>query len=277
MTHLPHPPCRRALENTFPNALFGCWRSHPRDQLRPGISRDHVLHNWGSRVLSAPAAPWVTWNALGAHGSFVFLFSPLGCPCSSALHKSPRSCCPLVWTGNFPSPQIIYSFLSMQFSSRWKPLCGGHPLSSRQLDLCSPARLGKGWGAGGTRQGFLGLLEEPQISAKLQGIFSRWAPFQSWHVFLYLTGMGDGQREGRNWCYAQPSEADIGPGAWRTLAGMLTATWQPQVSPHLADERPQICQRHSYDEALLQSCLTLCNPMDCSPPFPLFKGFSRWD
>ena len=25
---------------------------------------------------------------------------------------------------------------------------------------------------------------------------------------------------------------------------------------------------------LLQSCLTLCNPMDCSPPDPLFMGFS---
>ena len=162
MTHLPHPPCRRALENTFPNALFGCWRSRPRDQLRPGISRDHVLHNWGSRVLSAPAAPWVTWNALGAHGSFVFLFSPLGCPCSSALHKSPRSCCPLVWTGNFPSPQIIYSFLSMQFSSRWKPLCSGHPLSSRQLDLCSPARLGKGWGVGEQGRASLGFWRSPK-------------------------------------------------------------------------------------------------------------------
>ena len=43
----------------------------------------------------------------------------------------------------------------------------------------------------------------------------------------------------------------------------------------LGNERPQICQRHSYDEALLQSCPTLCDPMDCSPPFPLLKGFSR--
>jgi hypothetical protein len=26
---------------------------------------------------------------------------------------------------------------------------------------------------------------------------------------------------------------------------------------------------------LFQSCPTLCNPMDCSPPAPLFMGFSR--
>lgn len=89
-----------------------------------------------------------------------------------------------------------------QLSSQWKPGVQGAPAGQQAarpgLVLCSPARLGEGWGAGGARQGFLVLLEEPQISAKLQGIFSHWAPFQSWHIFLYLTGMGDGQREGRN-------------------------------------------------------------------------------
>ena len=79
-----------------------------------------------------------------------------------------------VSTGNFLSPQTVYSFLSMQFSSQWKPgpllvcggfmvglrwvhggiaaglrwVCGGHPRRSRQLDLSvfSPHPLA--WGDG---------------------------------------------------------------------------------------------------------------------------------
>lgn len=60
-------------------------------------------------------------------------------------------------TGNLPSPQTIYSFLSTQFSSQWKPGVQGAPTGQQAarpvLVLCSPTRLGQGWGAGGTRQG----------------------------------------------------------------------------------------------------------------------------
>ena len=131
----------------------------------------------------------------------MFLVSPLGCPRSSALHKSPRSCCPSFNR----KPSFPPDYLQLPLHTVFQPAeawCAGAPTGQQAarpvLVLCSPAGLGKGWGARGAMQGFLVLLEEPQISAKLQGIFSHWAPFQSWHIFLYLTGMGDGQREGRN-------------------------------------------------------------------------------
>lgn len=47
-------------------------------------------------------------------------------------HQALAAC---ISTGNFLSPQTVYSFLSMQFSSQWKPgpllVCGGFMLGLR--------------------------------------------------------------------------------------------------------------------------------------------------
>lgn len=145
----------------------------------PGCSLGHMKCTGGSRFICVSIFP--PWLPL-------FL-------CSSQVTTL---LLPLIEQETFLPPRLFTASSPCSFPAGGSLVCRGHPLSSRQLDLCSPAHLGKGWGAWGTRQGFLGLLEDPQISAKLQGIFGHWAPFQSWHVFLYLTGMGDGQREGRN-------------------------------------------------------------------------------
>ena len=48
---------------------------------------------------------------------------------------------------------------------------------------------------------------------------------------------------------------------------------QPQI-PHFPTISRRDFKGHLHAK-LLQSCLTLCNPMDCSPQAPLSMGFSR--
>lgn len=76
-----------------------------------------------------------------------FYFPPLGCPCSYALHKSPHSCCPsLNRKLSFPQLFTASSHAVFQLVEAW--FAREHPLSNRQLDLCSPAHLGEDGGIG---------------------------------------------------------------------------------------------------------------------------------
>ena len=57
------------------------------------------------------------------------------------------------WTGNFPSPQIIYSFLSTQFSSRWKPGLQGAPTEQQAARPVLSRSPGLGMGGRGNKAG----------------------------------------------------------------------------------------------------------------------------